>query len=359
LLLSSSRTFTNVTVDGLSNSAQWILALLTTRAGYFIYDRVAAIGWGQSLRLVALSMVAVLALFTWIVSYRFTFVNYDFATEPMVYAHGTPDIKIAVGQIEEISRKTVGDHALRFSYDDDSTWPLEWYFRDYPNKVYYAASPSRDNMDTPVVIVGDKNLSKVKPYLGSKYYEFKYRLIWWPRENYKGLTWQRLVDGIRDPSKRKEFWDAVFYRRYSIPTAEWDPVHRFSLFVRKDVAAQVWEWGAPPAAAAEAVVQESLYEKGRVDHSAKQQIGEAGISGTAPGQFTFPRAVTVDSEGRIYVADSGHNRVQVFNADGTLLQQWGQLQPGHGEGQRGTGGSVQRAVGHRRGRRGNVYVSDT
>ena len=33
-------------------------------------------------------------------------------TEPMVYAHGTPDIKLALNQIEEISRKTVGDHAI-------------------------------------------------------------------------------------------------------------------------------------------------------------------------------------------------------------------------------------------------------
>ena len=27
-------------------------------------------------------------------------------TEPMVYAHATPDIKLALSQIEEISRKT-------------------------------------------------------------------------------------------------------------------------------------------------------------------------------------------------------------------------------------------------------------
>ena len=243
LLSSSEQPFANVTLTGLTNSAQWILALIATLVLiYFVYDRVADIGWRQGLRLIALSLVGVLVIGTWTVSYRFSFINYDYAIEPMVYAHGTPDIKLALAQIDEISRKTVGDHALKFSYDDDSTWPLEWYFRDYPNKVYYASSPSRDNMDVPVVIVGDKNLSKVKPYLGNKYYQFNYRLVWWPRENYKGLTWQRLIDGISDPAKRKEFWDVVIHRRYSISTAEWDPVHRFSVFVRKDVAAQVWDW---------------------------------------------------------------------------------------------------------------------
>jgi uncharacterized protein (TIGR03663 family) len=362
LLSSSQKPFATVTVDGLSNSAQWILALLATLVLiYFIYDRMAAIGWVQGIRLIALSLVAVLAVFTWVVSYRFSFINYDLATELMVYAHATPDIKMAVGQIEEISRKTAGDHALKFSYDDDSTWPLEWYFRDYPNKVYYAASPSRDNMDVPVVVVGDKNLPKVKPYLGNKYYEFKYRLIWWPRETYKGLTWQRLIEGIRDPAKRKEFWDVVIHRRHSIATAEWDPVHRFSLFVRKDIAAQVWHWGAPPAAAAEAAVQESPYEKGRVDHAADQQIGEAGVSGTAPGQFTYPRAVAVDSGGRIYVADSGNNRVQIFDSNGTFLRQWGSTcKLDTGEGCQGDGrGQFNEPWGIAVDGQGNVYVSDT
>jgi uncharacterized protein (TIGR03663 family) len=362
LLSSSAQPFANVTLAGLTNSAQWILALVATLVLiYFIYDRVADVGWRQGVRLIALSLVAVLGICTWIVSYRFSFINYDYATEPMVYAHGTPDIKMAVAQIEEVSRKTVGDHALKFSYDDDSTWPLEWYFRDYPNKVYYAASPSRDNMDVPVVIVGDKNLSKVKPYLGNKYYQFNYRLIWWPRENYKGITWQRLLDGIRDPAKRKEFWDVVLYRRYSISTAEWDPVHRFSLFVRKDVAAQVWDWGAAPASVTEAAAEESLYEKGRIDQTAVQQIGEVGVPGTAPGQFSFPRAVTVDAGGQIYVADSGNNRIQVFGPDGTFLRQWGNTcKLDTGESCQGDGrGQFNEPWGIAVDGDGNVYVSDT
>jgi predicted membrane-bound mannosyltransferase/DNA-binding beta-propeller fold protein YncE len=362
LVASSKQPFANVTLNGLSDSAAWILALVATLVlVYFVYDRIAAIGWGQSIRLIALSVVGVLAILTWIVSYRFSFINYDYATEPMVYAHGTPDIKLAVSQIEEISRKTAGDHALKFSYDDDSTWPLEWYFRDYPNKIYYAANPSRDNMDVPVVIVGDKNLSKVKPYLGNNYYEFKYRLIWWPRETYKGLTWQRIIDGIRDPAKRKEFWDAVIYRRYSISTAEWDPVHRFSMFVRKDVAAQVWDWGAAPATAAETSAQQNLYEKGRIDHAAIQEIGQVGVAGTAIGQFSFPRAVTVDASGNIYVADSGNNRVQVFDSKGTPLRQWGTTcKLDTGEGCVGDGrGQFNEPWGIAVDAGGNVYVSDT
>jgi len=45
--------------------------------------------------------------------------------------------------------------------------------------------------------------------------------------------------------------------------------------------------------------------------------------GTADGQFNGPKSVTLDSSGNIYVADSGNNRVQVFNKAGTFLRKFG------------------------------------
>lgn len=357
------RPFVDTTVNGLSNTVEWLLALIVTLVlVYYLYDRVVALGWHQSLRAVAISLAALLAVFTVGVSYRFSFINYDYAIEPMVYAHATPDIKLAMSQIEEISRKTVGDHALRVAYDDDATWPLEWYLRDYPNKAYYGASPSRDAMDSPVVIVGDRNLSKVRPYLGDRYYEFNYRLIWWPRETYKGLTWQRIWDGIRDPVQRGLFWDVVIHRRYTTKTATWDPIHRFSMFVRKDIAAQVWDWGAPVSAGPiPGVTEVDPYLQGQRIIAAVQQIGTAGVSGNAPGQFAFPRALTVDAEGRIYLADSGNHRVQVFNPDGTFLRQWGSLcKVDTGEGCVGAGdGQFNEPWGIAVGPDGSVYVADT
>lgn len=359
----SRRPFVDTSVAGLSNSAEWLLALIIALALiYFLYDRVAAVGVRQSLRGATVSLAALLAVLTIGVSYRFTYINYDYPTEPMVYAHATPDIKLALAQIEQISRKTAGDYALRVAYDDDATWPLEWYFRDYPNKVYYGASPSRDAMDSPVVIAGDKNVNKVKPYLGDRYYEFNYRLIWWPRETYKHLSWQRIRDSLRDPVQRGQFWDVVIHRRYTTKTAQWDPVHRFSIFVRKDIAAQVWDWGAPAATGSiPGVTETNPYEGGQRTIAALQQIGSAGASGSAPGQFNFPRAVAVDAEGRIYVADSGNHRVQVFNADGTFLRQWGSLcKLDTREGCGGEGdGQFNEPWGIAVGPDGSVYVSDT
>ncbi len=360
---SARRPFADVTVSGLSNSAQWILALVAALVlVYFLYDRIVALGWDQSARTVVVSLSALLLVFTVSVSYRFNFTNYDYAIEPMVYAHATPDIKLAMSQVEELSRKIAGDHAIRVAYDDDSTWPLEWYLRDYPNKVYYGQNPSRDSMDSPIVIVGDKNLSKVKPYLGDRYYEFDYRLIWWPRETYKGLSWQRIREGLADPVQRGQFWDVVIHRRYMTKTAQWDPIHRFSVFVRKDVAAQVWDWGAPTATEGGiAEPAQDPYAQGQRQIAAIQQIGLAGQQGTEAGKLSFPRAVSADASGNIYVADSGNNRVQVFAADGTYLRGWGstcKLDTGEGCTDGGRG-QFNEPWGIAVGADGSVYVSDT
>jgi outer membrane protein assembly factor BamD (BamD/ComL family) len=63
------------------------------------------------------------------------------------------------------------------------------------------------------------------------------------------------------------------------------------------------------------------YEGGQHELSALQQIG--GVAGTEPGQFQFPRALAVGSDGTIYVADTGNHRVQVLRTDGTFVREWG------------------------------------
>jgi tripartite motif-containing protein 71 len=51
-------------------------------------------------------------------------------------------------------------------------------------------------------------------------------------------------------------------------------------------------------------------------------LAQWGTPGTGPGQFDEPMGVAVDASGRVYVADAGNQRVQVFADDGTLLSAW-------------------------------------
>lgn len=47
-----------------------------------------------------------------------------------------------------------------------------------------------------------------------------------------------------------------------------------------------------------------------------------GTRGSGPGQFDLPHGIALDDEGRVFVADRGNARVQVFNAQGRFLSEW-------------------------------------
>jgi glucose/arabinose dehydrogenase len=47
-----------------------------------------------------------------------------------------------------------------------------------------------------------------------------------------------------------------------------------------------------------------------------------GTKGKEPGQFDLPHAIGIDSKGRLIVTDRNNGRVQVFDQDGTFIEQW-------------------------------------
>ena len=55
-----------------------------------------------------------------------------------------------------------------------------------------------------------------------------------------------------------------------------------------------------------------------------------GTPGTGPGQFNLPHSIAVDARRRVYVADRGNRRIQVFDENGKYLDQWTNIpQPHH------------------------------
>ena len=50
-----------------------------------------------------------------------------------------------------------------------------------------------------------------------------------------------------------------------------------------------------------------------------------GKKGTGPGEFDTPHALAFDSKGRLFVADRANNRIQIFDQEGTFLDQWTQF----------------------------------
>ena len=91
-------------------------------------------------------------------------------------------------------------------------------------------------------------------------------------------------------------------------------------------------------------------KKGRILARGKTE-NAFGSEGSAPGQFLKPAALQVSLDGRIFAADTGNNRIQVLNSDGTPAFEFGKggSRPGQFSGPQGI------AVNSK----GLIYVADT
>jgi len=50
-----------------------------------------------------------------------------------------------------------------------------------------------------------------------------------------------------------------------------------------------------------------------------------GKQGSEPGEFNNPHSLAMDSKGRLFVADRGNSRIQIFDQDGKFLEEWKQF----------------------------------
>ena len=50
-----------------------------------------------------------------------------------------------------------------------------------------------------------------------------------------------------------------------------------------------------------------------------------GKKGSGPGEFDAPHSLAMDSIGRLFVADRGNSRIQIFDQGGSLLGEWRQF----------------------------------
>lgn len=320
----------------------------------------------QLTRVMTLVAFALLAVLTARTAYTAAFINYDNANEYLVYAHAASGPKQVLTQVEEISRRLTKGKDIVVAYDNETLYPYWWYFRDYPNKKYFADSPTRDIQNADIILVGEGNYSKIEAIVKDDYYEFEYMRLWWPNQDYYNLTWERISNALTDPQMRQALFDLWLDRDFTlygkITTTEgttntttlenWQPSNRMKMYIRKDIAAKIWNYGAAPASATEPAVDP--YAAGMINLSAELAVGSAG-SGT--GQFNMPHGVAVAPDGTIYVADTFNNRIQHFSADGELLQSWGAL----GDASLGAaaGGTFKEPWGVAVGQDGSVYVSDT
>lgn len=296
------------------------------------------------------------------------FRNADYTTEFMVYAHGAPATKsVVMDQLEELSMRLHGDKSIRVAFGGEGVpWPFTWYLREYPNRHYFATTPDQSLNDYPVIIAGSSHWSEVERFLGNNYEQTTNTYLWWPMEEYRKFSWNALLGdprvpdaerrGIGDPDVRQALWDIFFYRDYekygevfggTYTAGEWPLRSDLRMYVRKDVLPMLWDYGI---GAVSAGGLEDPYAEGELEIAPVTVFNPTGVAGSGLGELSAPRNVALGPDGRVYVADSGNNRIEVFEADGTPVTTWGTFGAEPGQFNEPWGIAVDDAY---------VYVADT
>ncbi len=290
--------------------------------------------------ILVLSFFALFSLLTIRFTYMASFPNADYTTEFLVYAHGAPATKnVVLDQVESLSMRLNGDKGIKVAFDSDVSWPLTWYLRDYPNRVFFAENPTQDLNQSPVIIVGARNWDKVEPYLGNNYEYTEHTFLWWPMEEYRQISPNAILGDPKEPldqrrglanaDVREALWDIFFYRDYqkygdvfggTYTAGEWPLRHNLRLYIRNDTLPTLWDYGVGAASIAGYV---DPYAEGELMPAPVLVINESGSAGLGAGELSGPRNMTVGPDGRIYVLDSGNNRIQVFDALGNAQESWG------------------------------------
>jgi hypothetical protein len=103
---------------------------------------------------------------------------------------------------------------MRVVFDDESSWPFTWYFRDYTNYGFLrgeAGSVDPTSLDgARVVVVGNKKAGDVRRILGDRYYEFQYIRLWWPMQEYFNLNYDRVANIFGTDLDSRFFRDGLF-----------------------------------------------------------------------------------------------------------------------------------------------------
>jgi uncharacterized protein (TIGR03663 family) len=349
----------------------------------------------EAFGLATLVTFGLLSLWTGRAAYRAAYINYDSAKEYLVYAHAATGVKDVMAQVEEISMRTTGSLGAAIAYDASApdtgiSWPFVWYLRDYTNLRSFDA-PTRSLRDSVAIIVDSKNFDKIEPVVGQGYYRSDYIRMWWPNQDYYGLTYSRPLGTEFDESysctgvwsvlklfKKTDYsricnafidadiregivdiWAHRDYTQYARATGKstltpttWDPADQMRLYIRKDVAAHVWNYGVTPETSDEIIIDP--YEENTILLTAKQTFGFEGVM---EGQFNAPRGIDFAPDGSFYVADSRNHRIQHFDAAGNFINMWGSF--GDATFEDLPGGIFNEPWGVAVGPDGSVYVADT
>ncbi len=234
---------------------------------------IALLGYGVSrlgprlaLATAGAAMIAVMIAGQAHVSYRFTYTEGDVAVDMLMYSQASPDVERVMADLGEFSRQLSGDRDIAVWYDSGTSWPFQWYLRDYPNRRFYGTT-----IDSPpnaeVVLISQDSLGENEAMLTGYTYQ-DYTMRWFfpenpiyrrfaiapelndvNRQNYQNdkpgpYSIADVIESVgssfwslRDPQEQAKMFRIVAYREL------WDQIrsdYDFRVYVRNDLV-EIWD----------------------------------------------------------------------------------------------------------------------
>ena len=182
----------------------WQLAIFPALLLLLIGAFWSLVGGGRVLRYTLTGVLFLLTAYGLRSAIQLAYFNPMDAREMLVYVQTAPDTTRAADTIDRLSVDQTGARDLKVMYDSQSSWPWEWYLRDYKNKTFVPGGPATaPDPGIQVMVIDsawyDKAKSGQAPQLDN-YVGTKYAMRWWfPEDTYRAFipnTWDKL-----DPAK--------------------------------------------------------------------------------------------------------------------------------------------------------------
>ncbi len=168
---------------------------------------------------------------------------------------------------------------------------------------------------------------------------------------------------VKGSALRQGLWDIWWNRDYAayasatnkkLDISQWPVADRMVFYVRKDIAAQVWDMGVGGATASAALPADAFAKLSCNTCAATMAFGSKG---SATGQFDHPHGLSFAPNGDLYVADSQNTRISIFDPTGKQIGQFGT--PGDTSKGEAPGGTFREPWSVAVGKDGMTYVADT
>jgi uncharacterized protein (TIGR03663 family) len=351
---------------GDSSTLRWVLtAIILLGAGWFTTTGAERIGGKTAQHIAALSIGLVLVAVTIRYAVLVAYVNSDNAQEPLIFVQSSPAVTKVVADLADMSDRLTGGNGLKIAYDSHTSWPFDWYLRNYPNRFFFGGDPSSwaDNIrDADVVLAGRDSEESLRTIIPG-YVRFEYPMRWWFPEEYKNLEmtltsepdpnnpgFNRLVvpagsaenpslgnvlsnlwGYYQNPTNRDNIWDFVRERKVKDPLGG----ENFVVYVKPELAAELWQYGSAETAPSDINLPET--DTATAGIPGVLSAAYQAVEGASPAplltisELNSPKDVAILTDGTLAVLDGGNNRVRLYSADGTFIRDVGGVGEGTGQ----------------------------